>query len=114
MDPKDNVFFKDAEKKKDEQDAAGWLNRDSVNGMMQHSLHTMSGKAGVRKGKKLNTTSLNDDEEPFDPFNPQANLKLNGGPIPYSKYRKLKKRKEVVEEVSEAERSKAKRRATGF
>eukprot|EP00520_Triparma_pacifica_P018072 CAMPEP_0118642734 /NCGR_PEP_ID=MMETSP0785-20121206/5992_1 /TAXON_ID=91992 /ORGANISM="Bolidomonas pacifica, Strain CCMP 1866" /LENGTH=571 /DNA_ID=CAMNT_0006534303 /DNA_START=137 /DNA_END=1849 /DNA_ORIENTATION=- len=98
LDPKDNIFYMDEEEKKEDQDAAGWLNRDSINGLMQHNMRIMSGKAGVKKGKKLNSTQLNDDEEPFDPFNPQANLKLGGGPIPYSKDRKLKRRKVVVEE----------------
>ena len=49
----------------------------------------------------MNKSQLNDDEV-FDPFNPQANLKLNGGPIPYSKHRKLKKRREIVEDKGPA------------
>ncbi len=93
VDPRDNIFFKDEEEKKKEHDSGAWLDRDSVEGLMRHSLTMSSGKAGVVKGHKANSSMSNSGDFVFDPFNPQENLTLNGGPIPFSRNHKLKRKK---------------------
>ena len=103
FDPTDNVFnVTIEEEKKTDLEAVAWLNKDAVNGLMEHSLTMMGGKAGVKKEKKLDSGMSNEGEVVFDPFNPQENMKVDGGPIPYSKHHKLKRRVVKVEETGVA------------
>ena len=77
--------------------STAWLTKDAVVGLMDHAVRMSSGKAGVKKAKKANSSMSNNDDDEFDPFNPHANLRVNGGPIPFSRHHKLRQRK--VKEV---------------
>jgi hypothetical protein len=81
--------------KKKEHDPTEWLDQEAVEGLIIHSAKMKSGKAGTKKGKKTGSSmgGVAGDDFEFDPFHPQNNLVVNGGPIPFSRNHKLKKKK---------------------
>jgi protein-tyrosine phosphatase len=88
-DPRMNVFYMDEDEKKKEHDASEWLISENIEGLIVHNAKMGSAKVGT-VSKRLSK----DDEVEFDKHHPENNLVVNGGPIPFSRKHKLKKKKQ--------------------
>lgn len=58
MNPRDNIFNVDPKEETSQQAVTAWMTKDSMVGLMKHSVHMSSGKAGKSKAKKAASGSM--------------------------------------------------------